>query len=403
MPAGRARGGVEARIAARECAVSTERAHDERIQMDLVGTAREVGDDVGVRRAGGDGEVEAVGARASGQRIDAELAVDCVGGVVARDHVVDVVAGAVDGAGDEHEIVDPCWQDIRGRSARDVEAAVLYLDDDVAAVVDEIDIVASAAIHTVNARAAVERVVAVEAYQRVVAGEAVDRIAAARAGERIVAGGTVDRRRRRRGRRRGRWSRRRSRCRRRTRRAEDVEVARDEARRALQCGDELRDARAIAVGVVIELAGARVVDDAIIRIVAAARAGGGIEARVAHDEAAGAADGGERGHVELDAIPVTRERGDAVGVSGAVLVEDDIVLIAAAGERVVAGAACEPIIAGVAVKRVVPGAAEDCIYAAAAGEEVVATEALNDVVVAAADERVVAVVAVESSHKDPRA
>src|SRR5205085_123122 len=171
-----------------------------------------------------------------------------------------VVAGAIDGAGDEHEIVDPCWQDIRGRSARDVEAAVLYLDDDVAAVVDEIDIVASAAIHTVNARAAVERVVAVEAYQRVVAGEAVDRIAAARAGERIVARGAVNRRWRGSGSRGGRGTRRG----RRTRRAENVEITCDESRRALQCGDELRDARAIAVGVVIELAGGGVVDDAVV-------------------------------------------------------------------------------------------------------------------------------------------
>ena len=97
------------------------------------------------------------------------------------------------------------------------------------------------------------------------------------------------------------WRRSRCRC------AEDVNVARDERRRALQRGDELGRSGTIAIGVVVELPGARVVDDAIVRIVAARRAGSRIEAHVARREAAVGADVGEGRDVELDTIPVRRE------------------------------------------------------------------------------------------------
>ena len=61
----------------------------------------------------------------------------------------------------------------------------------VADIVDEIDVVAGAAVHRVGAGAAVELVVAAIAVEDVVAAEAEDLVGARRAVERVVAGRAV--------------------------------------------------------------------------------------------------------------------------------------------------------------------------------------------------------------------
>src|SRR5204863_92653 len=100
----------------------------------------------------------------------------------------------------------------------------------------------------------------------------------------------------------------------------------------------------VAVGVIEELAGARVVNDAIVGIVAAGRTLCGIEARVAAGESAGRADAGEAGSVEPDTVPVGIEVEHRVGVRCAVLGEGVAVLAGAAGNRIVAGATLHPVV-----------------------------------------------------------
>src|SRR5438034_8292482 len=67
---------------------------------------------------------------------------------------------------------------------------------------------------------------------------------------------------------------------------------------------ELRIGAACAICVVIELSGGRVVDHAIVGIVARRCASGRIEPRIACTEPAGAAQSGERGGVEAQAVPI---------------------------------------------------------------------------------------------------
>src|SRR5204862_7408541 len=110
-----------------------------------------------------------------------------------------------------------------------------------------------------------------------------DAIRTARADERVVARGAVDGA----GCRRGRWRG----CRRRSRRAEDVDIGCRDVRGALKGADELRSTGPIAVGVVEKLPGAGVVDDAVVRIMAAGRARRRVEARIAGGEAAIGAEG----------------------------------------------------------------------------------------------------------------
>ena len=63
--------------------------------------------------------------------------------------------------------------------------------------------------------------------------------------------------------------------------AEGQDVGRSQRGRALQRRDELAAACAAAIGVVVEVSGAGVIDDAIVRVVAAGSAGGREEAPVA--------------------------------------------------------------------------------------------------------------------------
>src|SRR5258708_34410651 len=98
----------------------------------------------------------------------------------------------------------------------------------------------------------------------------------------------------------------------------------------------------------------------------------GIETHVARHEAAAGADVGERRGVELDAVPVGVEAADGVGIGRAEFAEHDVVLPAAAGHAVVAGAALEPVVAAVAVEGVVAGAADYGGVSAYTSEHVIA-------------------------------
>src|SRR5207237_3296742 len=68
--------------------------------------------------------------------------------------------------------------------------------------------------------------------------------------------------------------------------SDDPHIVRRNSWRGLERGDELRGSGARAIGVVIELPGARVVDEPVVGIVTAGRARRGIEARVAGGEVA---------------------------------------------------------------------------------------------------------------------
>src|SRR5262249_49620700 len=139
---------------------------------------------------------------------------------------------------------------------------------------------------------------------------------------------------------------------------------RDEGRAGRQRGDELRSAGTIAVGVVEELAGRRVVDDAVVGVVAAGRARSGVEAHVVRRELAGCADLREGRGVQLDAVPAR------VGVRRTELVPDVLVLSRAAGDGVVAGAALDAIVAGVGEDRVVAAEAFDQVGTVRAVERI---------------------------------
>src|SRR3954447_13154985 len=129
--------------------------------MDLVAAAREVGYDVGIRGARGDGEAEAVSAAATGERVGEKAAVEDVGAGVAGNAVLDRVARAVDRCrASQHEVIDPTPERVGDARLRLVDAAVLLLDDDVADVVDDVRIVARGTAHRVRSGAAVDRVVA---------------------------------------------------------------------------------------------------------------------------------------------------------------------------------------------------------------------------------------------------
>src|SRR5205085_6240392 len=98
--------GVEAAVGRAEIARGPERGHDARIQVDLVRTRDEVADLRRVRRAGCDGEEEAVRAIATPegvvaaravQRVIARAGTEIVGGGVAGQDVVEFVAIAAGG------------------------------------------------------------------------------------------------------------------------------------------------------------------------------------------------------------------------------------------------------------------------------------------------------------------
>src|SRR3954468_20613114 len=97
------------------------------------------------------------------------------------------------------------------------------------------------------------------------------------------------------------------------------DVGRCDRRAALYRCNELRIGAALSIGVVVELAGRSIEDHAIVGIVAAARAGGGIEARIACRKVSRAAERRERTRVEAHRIPVGVEARDRVGVRRAVL------------------------------------------------------------------------------------
>src|SRR5207302_6784620 len=126
----------------------------------------------------------------------------------------------------------------------------------------------------------------------------------------------------------------------------------------LERGDELPIRATGAVGVVEEVARTRVVDDAVISIVPASCARGGIEAHIAAAELARGADLRKGAGVERDLVPVRIEVEHRVGVLHPELGEGVGVLSAAAGYGIVARAALHPVVAAVGEDRVVPAEAE---------------------------------------------
>src|SRR5436309_6193871 len=179
------------------------------------------------------------------------------------------------------------------------------------------------------------------ADQGVVSAEAINGVVAGGAGQRIVAPRAVNRA----------WCgrRRRSRCRRGggRGRAEDRDVGRRDRRVALERCDQLTGPGAVAVGVIEQPAGAGVIDDAIVGVVAARCAGGRVEARITGRKVAGCADGAEAGGVELDVVPAAAEVEDLVRVRRAVFGKGVAVLAAAAGYGIIAGAALHPVVAAI--------------------------------------------------------
>src|SRR5438128_2163580 len=73
---------------------------------------------------------------------------------------------------------------------------------------------------------------------------------------------------------------------------------------ALHGGHELRVRSAGAIGVVVQVSGGRVVDEAIVGIVSCSRACRRIEASIACREMSRTADAGKRGTIEAQRIPV---------------------------------------------------------------------------------------------------
>ena len=149
------------------------------------------------RRLGGVGDIELVGAvigvflyqrqfrslikvigvvaTAADQRVDAEPAIEEVVAVVADQHVVQGVAGAVEViAAGEGQVFQVGTEGVADRSHHGVDFARqgAGFADDVLEVVDDVSVVAGAADHPVGAEAAVEHVVAAVAEQDVVQGVA---------------------------------------------------------------------------------------------------------------------------------------------------------------------------------------------------------------------------------------
>src|SRR2546423_8706364 len=100
------------------------------------------------------------------------------------------------------------------------------------------------------------------------------------------------------------------------------DVASDERCAGRQRGNELRIHAALAVGIVVELAGRGVVDDAVVAVVAAARARCSVEAAIARGELAGAPDRAERRAIEAQHVPGGGEVRHCVGIRRTVLPED---------------------------------------------------------------------------------
>src|SRR3954453_14871223 len=141
------------------------------------------------------------------------------------------------------------------------------------------------------------------------------------------------------------------------------DVGRRDGCATLYSCNELRIGAALSVGVVVELPGRGIEDDAIVGVVAAARAGGGVEACIARRKVSRAAERREGARVEAHRVPVRIEAADRVGVRRAVFAEDVAILAGAAGDAIVAASAFNPVVARVAEDRVVAAAADQRVVA----------------------------------------
>src|SRR5215471_10149668 len=96
---------------------------------------------------------------AAAHGVGAGLAIEQVVAGVAGDLVGECAADAGAGAGQQHEVLDVRRQDVAGgRAVHAVVTAARGFDDDVAGIVDDIDVVAHAAGQLVDAALAVEHI-----------------------------------------------------------------------------------------------------------------------------------------------------------------------------------------------------------------------------------------------------
>jgi hypothetical protein len=152
---------------------------DARERVGALGTPRthhEVAEPVTGDHRGRDarGVTRRVGSGSARERVVAARAGEDVVAAVAGDGVGVAVAGAVDiAAAGQRQVLDIGAQCVGHRRLHGVGGAfVERLRHRIAHVVDDVGVVAGAAVHGIGARAAVERVVAAAADQRVAAGAA---------------------------------------------------------------------------------------------------------------------------------------------------------------------------------------------------------------------------------------
>src|SRR5207302_8610128 len=123
----------------------------------------------------------------------------------------------------------------------------------------------------------------------------------------------------------------------------------DEGSPRLKNGEQKCRVGALAIPVVEQLTGRRVVYDPVIRVGSGGRAGRGIEPRVTRGKVAAGTQRRQRVAVEMDHVRARREIGDAVAVP----VDDEMIYPSAASERVLARVAAERVVAIASVKRIV--------------------------------------------------
>ena len=137
--------------------------------------------------------IQRVIARIGNQRVVAVEPAQHIDAAVAGDDVVERVAGTVDvRAARERQVLDVVGQGVADAGLDRVGAFALVLDHQVACVVDNIGVVAGAALQGIGAGTAVQHVVAAVALQLVVARIAVQHVVALAAGQRVIAGAGVD-------------------------------------------------------------------------------------------------------------------------------------------------------------------------------------------------------------------
>lgn len=136
--------------------------------------------------------IQEVVAGAAVQEIVAAAAVEDIVAAVADDEIREPVAGAVDVAGSgQDQVLDIDAERVADARSNNVDTASGGLDDPVAGIVDDVDVVAAAADHDVTAGAAIERVLAGAALEAIIAGEPEQAVVAAEAAQNVVGAGSA--------------------------------------------------------------------------------------------------------------------------------------------------------------------------------------------------------------------